>query len=77
MSRYDENDCNAAGEDEVLMVLTRMQQFPEGSPDYLRFQKIWHMCSGSGALREDFPPGTEVLRDKWEALMREAREAVQ
>lgn len=61
---------------EVILILTRMHQFPEGSAHYQRIQRIWHEASLSGALRENFPPGSESIARAWQQLVAECRKAI-
>ena len=58
---------------EVALICWSMQRFQKTDPRYQRMFRIWEECSLSGALRENFPPGTEPLKADWEALVSECR----
>ena len=64
-------------EPEIDLVVISMQRFENGTPERERIRRIYHACSFSGALRENFPPGTEDLHEDWTALVAECRRLVQ
>ena len=68
---------NQQTQDEYDLVIYSMQRFLPSSPEYLRIRQIRDWCNRNGALREGFPPGSELEEKTWLALIDECRRRAQ
>ena len=62
---------------DAFMVIFSMNRFQKGSPERNRLCGIWLRASLSGAIREQFPAGTEDLKREWDAVVSECRRMFQ